>query len=114
VQRLTSDPDWPGSRSFHIADLRDAILEKSIDHIVLEEAATYYGNYLHNIATMKAAIVVTNEVEKARFFAGFVSQYGPTVKVFKNIDEALLWLGIDAKEAKSVFEELRIQPEAGR
>ncbi len=110
IKRLTSDPFWPLARHMHIADLRNADVDKSIDEATMREGADYYGEYLHRIATLKAAIITTKELERARFFAQFVSHYGPVVKVFETMEEAIKWLSIDPKDVELAFIQLRAEP----
>jgi hypothetical protein len=106
VVRLTSDPQWPSSRHLHIVDLRYAKVHCSVNEATMEEVAAYYGSFLYHIATMKAVIVTEAELERARFFARFVSHYGTTAKVFNDMNEGVRWLGIDSEEAKSAFRKL--------
>ena len=55
---------------------------------------------------MKVVIITTDEIEKAVFFGKYLSHFGHTVKVVKNIKEAVQYLGLDAGEAKSAFDRL--------
>jgi hypothetical protein len=106
AERMVADTDWRDHRSLHILDLRGATIGEDITHDTMEDAADYFGIFLHSLTLAKVAIVTTVETKRAEFFIKCLSRFGHTLKVFKSMDHAVKWLGIDAGEAKSAFERL--------
>jgi len=113
VRRLTSDANWPPSRRLHLADLRSAAVDASIDEAILEDAAKLYAMHPNKIARIRAAIVAEEAFKKSLIFEHFVSRFaadsGASVIVFNMIDGACRWLGIDANQAEQTLRELRAQ-----
>jgi hypothetical protein len=106
ARRLMSDPRWPARAGRHLADLRTAVLDASIDQAVLKAIADLYGTH-PRIAQIRAAVVVGEAFEKAEAFAHFISGYRPSVIVFNSLDIACTWLGIRVDEAEPRLERLR-------
>jgi hypothetical protein len=106
VRRLTSDPDWPPSRGLHLADLRHASVDASIDEAAIETAANLYGMQGNKVVGIKAAIVAGQAFTQSVLFQRAIARFGPRVIVFDSLGVAAVWLGIDANAAERELQAL--------
>ena len=109
IYQITTDKDWQNSRLI-LANLRITFVDKSIDHQVLEEVATYFGTHPLHLAGRKLAVITENELEKVMLFSKILLEYGTSVRAFKYVDEAVKWADVDLKEAALRFKELEETP----
>ena len=106
VRQLTADPKWPPSRALHLADLRSARLDPSIDRAALSEAAALLGRH-KRVDAVKAAIVAGPSYEQARMFEDVIAPHHALVFAFNSLTPACDWLGIDPNHAAQTLATLR-------
>jgi hypothetical protein len=96
----------------HLADLRVASDDASIDDGVLAQAADLYARHRDRIAGMKAAIVAgpVQAYTKAVAVERRLSRYGASVFVFNALDTACTWLGVNPDEVDRTLQGLRPGP----
>ena len=102
VRRLTSEPQWPPSRALHLADIRTAGLDGSINEAAFREAAALYGRH-KRFDGLKAAIVAGDAYPAARLFEDVIGQHGAVVIAFNSLNPACDWLGIDTAHASETL-----------
>ena len=109
VRRLTSDADWPPPKRLHLSHLWFTSLDASMDDAIIEQAAHLYGNHLKEGENMKVAIVASEAFKKAVAFERVLLRYGASVVAFNFLENACMWLGIEAEEIERLLRQLRGQ-----
>lgn len=109
VRRLSADPDWPPPGRLHLADLRMASLDASLDESTIEKAANLYAQHRQKIENMKVAVVAGEAFKQAVVFERVLERHGATVIVFNFLDTARKWLNIGEEDVERTLEQLRAQ-----
>ena len=106
METLTTDPAWRVCPRF-LADLQTVSDTATIGDEAIERAAALLAADPEIISKKRGAAVADREFWKARQFGRSLSEFGTSTVVFKTLEIACSYLGLDKAETRQKIRQLR-------
>ena len=104
AHKLSTDPHWPPFKYLHLADLRTATVDESVNEEILLKIAEMYSVH-PKVRNFKVAIVAAEAFDKAMLFQRLVQTY-MSVIVFYSFSTACVWLNISPEKTAQTLDSL--------
>lgn len=103
ARRLLADPER--TRAKHeLVDLRSASVESDVTTAGVRQIAEFWSDRKHMMAGGRLAIIAGSDVGYglSRMYQILRSDGPDSIQVFRELDEALRWLGVDERDGRAL------------